>query len=114
MQNNKEMMCDSCRKLVPTTDVRYASNSRSLNSMGVKAVCSSCRAKAEAGAKSATMQVSKKPGYFCSRCNYNFKSLGDDKKRINCPYCGKDDRISTTSGISADKMIKIAHKDDYE
>lgn len=113
MQDNKQMMCDSCRKLVPIADVRYASNPK--NNLGVKALCSSCRAKADVGAKAATIAPSSsKPKYFCSRCRYNFRSNGDDKNRISCPYCGRDDRISQAGGISADKMIKISEKDDFD
>jgi DNA-directed RNA polymerase subunit RPC12/RpoP len=94
------MTCDSCRKAVPISDLKYM-----LKGDSKMVLCSACRSKQKMkDEKKGTMQ-DKKP-YFCVRCKYKFKYKPSSQTVLRCPYCGKGDKIIEDIAPDADKLLK--------
>jgi DNA-directed RNA polymerase subunit RPC12/RpoP len=100
--------CERCKANVSFEEVKYLPSKGSPN--GMMLVCAKCvdeikNSNAGKPPKDIKPSASKnepkksegKTEFFCARCNYKFKV---DESRLgytlnlNCPYCGKPDRIS--------------------
>lgn len=99
MDIRKTRTCERCKSVVPLDQVRLYPKDETKNLL----VCGNCclelkKATAgEIGTSKLTMPNSPSYlGYFCTRCNYNFRA--DRSKagltyNLHCPYCGKTDRL---------------------
>ena len=101
MDIRKTRTCERCKSVVPLDQVRLYPKDQNRNLL----VCGGCCAelkKATAGeiaeSKVKTLSPPNFLGYFCSRCNYNFRadrSKAGITYNLCCPYCGKNDRLET-------------------
>src|SRR3989338_2348281 len=99
MDIRKTRTCERCKLVVPLDQVRLYPKDETKNLL----VCTNCCTelkKASAGEieslKTKTLLPTSYTGYFCTRCNYNFRA--DRSKaglmyNLHCPYCGKTDRL---------------------
>ncbi len=99
MDIRKTRTCERCKNVVPLEQVRLYPKDESRNLL----VCDNCCGelkKATAGEIAASKLKVPEPasytGYFCTRCNYQFRA--DRSKagltyNLHCPYCGKADRL---------------------
>ena len=97
---SKQVLCDRCKKLVPSNQVRYVPVGREY----IKVLCRECRL---GKPKAALVKIKDdKKVYFCSRCKYNFKHDSKGTTNLRCPYCGRTDKVSEKKKIPAEKLLK--------
>ena len=103
MTDQRQMICDFCRKAVSLTDIRYMPKGKD----GRTALCSTCRTKhpGTADSKKAALTGEKKK-YFCTRCRYKFTFDPKSISNMMCPFCGKNDKIIEDQVKGADSLLK--------
>lgn len=111
MVDGKLIICDTCKQSVPINDVRYVQKAE--DTLVVQ--CNSCRTaelmkKTNPGRISATIRVperraSDKKLYFCEKCRYKFRHDPNARSYLQCPYCGKGERVVPYKETSADDLI---------
>ncbi|MBU1199742.1 MAG: hypothetical protein KKF46_05650 [Nanoarchaeota archaeon] len=105
---DRMIICDKCRKSVSVRTVRYVPVSYDK----LMVVCAACRGKNEVKVKDGkpvkptekNKDISKED-YFCSRCNYRFKFKPSLTAKLQCPYCGKGDKIKKTKETGTEHLI---------
>lgn len=101
---SKKVLCDRCKKLVPTSHVRYVPVGKDY----IKVLCRECRL---GKPKPVPAKVSDKKEFYCSRCKYKFKHDPKGSTNLRCPYCGKKDKVDERKNIPAEKLLK--ESDDF-
>ena len=118
MKDNRNIMCDQCKKSVPMPDAKYSQK----NQDSVMILCSDCKSR-DKPKKNKSSQIIKeverieeekqkivvnpnKKSYNCTRCNYRFKYDLMGENNLRCPYCGKADYLAKSYAFSAEKLIK--------
>lgn len=110
MEDNREMICDRCRKSVPIPKMKYLSKSKD----SIIALCPECRERYGSEKKSAEKipprekvkaeklvskkEITNKQKYKCDRCKYKFEYHHDGVTILKCPYCGKSDMVREVPG----------------
>jgi DNA-directed RNA polymerase subunit RPC12/RpoP len=105
MADERQMICDRCRRAVPISDMKYMPKGDG----GRIGLCSACRAKfnpEEEIKKEAKKAIGSKKQYFCTRCRYKFTYDPKSITNLKCPYCGKEDHVIEHKMQSADKLLK--------
>lgn len=102
MKEIRQTICDRCRKSVPVSDIRYIAIGENSNII----VCPSCRDKINTQKTSPQKNTTQKILYMCERCNYKFRYNPEGVSNLNCPSCGKNDRLIEYKALSADNLIK--------
>jgi len=99
---DKTTICDKCKSKVPVNQVKYVPKDE--NTMMV--VCNDC----------ASGKTSKKPApsttkikYFCGRCKYKFKHDPKSLRELQCPFCGKSDRIMDDNTDAASVLQEVSN-----
>jgi len=131
IDNNRTMICDKCRKIVPIPEIKYVLKENDLaEEESLRwALCATCR-----DSKSSNQVIIKtklvKPGeikepvqekktfvhleeptkkmFLCTRCNYKFKFNPSGNSVLRCPFCGKNDRVTEYKNLSTDELINIS------
>ncbi|MFH1511428.1 MAG: hypothetical protein ABIF10_07080 [Candidatus Woesearchaeota archaeon] len=93
-----QMTCESCKKTVPISDVKYIMRGEKRQAM-----CKNCREKMKEAKQDKSQQ--RRP-YFCVRCKYKFKHKPTNQALLKCPYCGKGDKVIENIAPSADRLLK--------
>lgn len=115
MKNNKEIMCDDCKRNVPIEEIRYSmAGEKSLR------LCSNCRDRTtprkdrlnkeikeplKKEAKKAS-KINDFEAYFCTRCNYKFRYDLNKDSRLRCPYCSSPAYVTSFKSISSTRILK--------
>lgn len=100
MEYSKQVICERCKKSVPINEIKYIQNIKNKPLL----LCSICRGeKEEKISKSITIKRGYKRSYNCLNCGYDFKS---NELNMNCPYCGKRDKIKENKIISTETIFK--------
>ena len=100
MDIRKTRTCERCKAVVPLDQVRLYPKDQNKNLLVCEPCCGELK-KATAGeivSKTKSLSAPSFIGYFCNRCNYNFRAdkyKADIIHNLNCPYCGKNDRLET-------------------
>lgn len=99
MDIRKTRTCERCKAVVPLDQVRLYPKDQNKNLLVCEPCCGELK-KATAGeivtSKTKNLSAPSFLGYFCNRCNYNFRA---DKNKagvtcnLSCPYCGKNDSL---------------------
>ncbi len=99
MDIRKTRTCERCKGVVPLDQVRLYPKDQTKNLLLCPNCCEELK-KASlgeiAGSKTKTLSPPNFRGYFCTRCNYNFRadrSKAGVTYNLHCPYCGKTDRL---------------------
>jgi hypothetical protein len=84
-------VCDNCKKHVPLDSIKYVLDIKGNR----KQLCQACLAKnnikVETKSKENKTKDSDGLKYYCSKCNYHFKSNSD---KPVCGYCGRKETIT--------------------
>lgn len=96
------MICERCRKSVPISDMKYVPKEDG----GRVGLCNACRARSSAAKSIAAAKKEEKIPYFCTRCRYKFKHDPRGLTNLQCPYCGKADKIMEHKPTSADQLLR--------
>jgi DNA-directed RNA polymerase subunit RPC12/RpoP len=99
--DNRQMICDFCRKSVPLSDIKYMPKGDSK-----MALCPECRAKKTTLDPPSKKQVPNKKQYLCQRCSYKFRFNPNSVSNLRCPYCGKADQVVELEQASAGNLVK--------
>lgn len=103
MKSFKEIICSKCKNPVPIRDIKYVQDKKE----SPRILCSSCREEKKENVSRVLKKQSENPkkSYHCLRCTYDFK-VNPSKADINCPYCGKSDRIKENKIVPIDAILK--------
>lgn len=134
IDDNRTMICDKCRKIVPISEIKYVLKENDLaKEESLRwALCAACRE-----TKSSNQVIIKtklvKPGeikeptqekktfaqleepvkrvFLCARCNYKFKFNPTGIGNLRCPFCGKNDRVTEYKSLSTEELIRTSDND---
>ena len=127
MKDNREIMCDECKRMVISSDIRYSQKGNSVIKM-----CSDCRDRTVPRKLKQSMQdkaeikkeirpevkIEVKPilktkssalgkgEYFCSRCRYKFRYDPSKGNNLKCPYCSSAGYVTSLKDLSSSKLLK--------
>ena len=105
MEDQRRMVCDRCRSVVPLASIKYIP--KGVDSC--TALCAPCR---EETSKVPFSTIKKQPfqkqSYFCARCKYKFSFNQLGNSSLSCPYCGKDDKLLEHNPQTAESLLRSA------
>lgn len=135
IDDNRTMICDKCRKIVPINEVKYVLKENDLSKEESLrwALCAACRETKSSNQviiktklvkpseiKEQTTQEKKafvqleepaKKVFLCARCNYKFKFNPIGISSLRCPFCGKNDRVTEYKSLSTEELIRTSDND---
>lgn len=93
IEDEREMLCDKCRRPTSITDVKYVAKGDGTR----LALCSKCRNKVVESQIKAnpekSAKTSEKVPYVCGKCGYRFRFDPNSQAQLRCPYCGRPDKL---------------------
>ena len=101
MDDNRQMVCDFCKKSFPIPEIKYMPKGT-----GQIALCGECRTKKMSLDPPSRKVVPNKQPYLCQRCSYKFRFNPNSVSNMRCPYCGKADQVVELKDATADKLVK--------
>jgi len=113
MKDNKQIMCDECKRLMPISDIKYSVKGSSTIRM-----CSDCRERIpknkrvdaikniEEPVKKQKIINNNKARYVCTKCRYYFNHDPSRGNNPRCPYCSSSDYVTSTNNLSSSKILK--------
>ncbi|MEK6901745.1 MAG: hypothetical protein AABX37_05355 [Nanoarchaeota archaeon] len=103
MEDQRRMVCDRCRSVVPLASMKYVPKGVE----GKTALCAPCREEtSKVPASTARKQSVQKQRYFCARCKYKFTFNEQGNSSLSCPYCSKDDKLLEHNPTTAESLLR--------
>lgn len=101
MINQRQTVCERCKKLVPVSEVKYLPKGKDSTML----ICSSCRASINEK-EEPTKKREEKVRYMCTRCSYKFNYNPSSISNLRCPTCGKGDRVKRCDELSTESLLR--------
>jgi DNA-directed RNA polymerase subunit RPC12/RpoP len=101
MDIRKTRTCEKCKSVVLIEKIRLYPNVDGTNLVVCEKCCEDLKLKTKEADKALSSKIESLPNpeygtFFCTRCNYTFridKTKAGLTHNIQCPYCGKTDRL---------------------
>ena len=121
MKDNKEIMCDECKKSVPIEQIRYGvrgnqnlrlcsecrdrTTPRSSKKLNIKIIHEEPKKEIKVE-RSVSNFSQNKDDYLCTRCRYKFPYDKMGEGKLRCPYCSSVDYITSSKSLSSGNILK--------
>lgn len=107
MADGRLVMCDLCKKSVPSLEIRYVPRGKD----GAVMLCNDCREKKGQDVKlqrPSDRPAPQKKSFMCHRCKYKFRFDPKGVSNLMCPYCGETQKITDAVSPSAEELLDQA------